>query len=77
LKLYRGFNNSLDCDLLVKTSNCCPGEKIFPNAQSDLGVFATYADIKGMPGITRKLKGAVIDKADALLAPLYCGHCPV
>jgi len=32
------------------------------NAQSDLGVSTTYAGIKGTPGITRKLKEAVIYK---------------
>jgi hypothetical protein len=56
------LHNPLDCDFLVKTSNCCLSGTFLSNAQSDLGVFTTYAGIKDMPRITRKLKGAVIDK---------------
>jgi hypothetical protein len=56
------LNISLDYDFPIKTSNCRLSGTLLSNAQSDPGVFTTYADIKGMPGITRKLKGAVIDK---------------
>ena len=55
-------NRTPDCDFLIKTSNCCPSGTFLSDAQSDLGVFTTYAGIKGMPGITRKLKEAVIYK---------------
>jgi hypothetical protein len=60
--IQRLYNVSLDCDFLIKTSNYCLSGTFLSNAQSDLGVFTTYAGIKGMPGMTRKLKGAVIDK---------------
>jgi len=56
------LHNTLDCDLLIKTGDCCPSGTFLSNTQSNLGVSTTYAGIKGMPGITRKLKGAIIDK---------------
>jgi hypothetical protein len=56
------LHKTLDCDFLIKTSNCCLSGTFLSDAQSNLGVFTIYAGIKGMPGITRKLKEAVIDK---------------
>jgi len=56
------LHKTLDCDFMIKTSSCCLSGTFLSNAQSNLGVFTTYASIKGMPGITRKLKGNVIDK---------------
>lgn len=57
-----GLNKPLDCDFLIKTSNYCPSGTFLSDAQSDLAVFTTYTGIKGMPGITKKLKGAVVDR---------------
>ncbi len=56
------LHKTLDCDFLIKTSNCYLSGTFLSDAQSDLAVFTTYAGIEGRPGITGKLKGAVIDR---------------
>jgi len=63
------YPNSPTCEIVTiqsKQATVACTEYFLSNAQSNLGVFTTYAGIKGMPEITRNLKGTFIIQPVAL-----------